>query len=319
MNTQAERLRSLANNPLVANARTVTRWSGVGRPPALEAPTSTPREAATGSAELRRQRGAGRLRIPSLALLSGQNGVGRTSLAISLATQLAGSSRVALVDLDLERSDAPRDLGLEWEDAIGAVLRGQWPLGQALVELPSGLQVLSGGALCKELRGSGEVSRSGRSRLVSRLNDLEACVDVLTLDLACGWQTSTYELASAARLAVLVLTPEATAITTGYALLKRFLQDPRRRGPQFGVVVNGACRSEGERIGRGFAEVARRFHGVDVPVLGVIPQDPLVEVARAARRPFVTHSPTSPASQACARLSDRVRVALSLPRAKESV
>lgn len=287
MNTQAERLRALA-------APSRQPWIGVRRTSRTRGPSNGP----------------GRLRIPTLALLSGQSGVGRTSLAISLATELASRSRVALVDLDLQQSDAPRDLGLEWEDAIGSVLRGQRPLGQALVELPSGLQVLSGGAVCKELRGSGEVSRSGRSRLVSRLNDLEACVDLLTLDLACGWQTGTYELASAAGLALLVLTPEAPALTAGYALLKRFLQDPTREGPRFGVVVNGAGRAEGERIGRGFAAVARRFHGVEVPLLGVIPHDNQVEVARAARRPFVTHSPGSPASQACVRLADRVRAAL---------
>lgn len=317
MNTQAERLRDLARP-----TDQTPRWSGLGQPPSLQTPGSAAIRRSRARAGRMRQVGPGRLRIPSVALLSGQSSVGRTALAIGLATELASTQRVALVDLDLEQGGAPRDLGLVWEDAIGAVLRGQQPLGQALVEMPSGLQVLSGGSLCKELRGSGEISRTGRSRLVSRLNDLEACVDVMTLDLACGWQTATYELACAAQLALLVVTPAATAITAGFALFKRFVQDPTLQaqgGPEFALVVNGASRAEGERIGRGFAEIARCFLGVEIPLLGVIPDDPQVEAARAARRPFVTHAPSAPASQACARLASRVCDTLSLTRAKESL
>lgn len=50
--------------------------------------------------------------VPMIAIASGKGGVGKTSVAVALARQLARSGRrIGLVDADLYGPDVPRMLG----------------------------------------------------------------------------------------------------------------------------------------------------------------------------------------------------------------
>ncbi|MBL4848239.1 MAG: hypothetical protein JKY65_22200 [Planctomycetes bacterium] len=246
---------------------------------------------------------AGRLAIPSVALLSGQTGVGRTSLAIGLSIFLAKAARVTLVDLG--RGDVARTLGLADADPVRLSVRGRRPFAGARVEACPGLQILSGSAHRDDVR---EPAWARTRRLVDQLNELSGHTDVVALDLDSCWRQETYDLACSATLGLLVMTPDAPAVTAGFALYKRFMQD--QAGPAIGLVINMATPVEGARVGEGLAQVARRFQDSDLPLFGVIPYDPGLAAARAAREPYATHSPLAPASRAFAQLARRVQEAL---------
>ncbi len=100
-------------------------------------------------AELAEPRGA-----RSIAILSAQAGDGKTTTACNLAVALAMNDqacRVVLVDLDLHRAKVATALGIEVNNPVGWVLRGELTLAQAVMKTNvEGLSVLAAGRPAKD-------------------------------------------------------------------------------------------------------------------------------------------------------------------------
>ncbi len=88
-------------------------------------------------------------RAQSIAIMSAQAGDGKTTTACNLAIALAmndQASRVVLVDLDLHRAKIAPALGIEVDNPVGAVLRGELTIEQAVMKTDvEGLSILAAG------------------------------------------------------------------------------------------------------------------------------------------------------------------------------
>ncbi len=246
-----------------------------------------------------------------IAVASGKGGVGKTSCAVNLAIVLARrGTRVLLVDADLGTANADLLLRLEAPCHLGHVLAGSSTLDEAMVDYPlSRADGALGGRLRVIVGASGLAEASNltdqrRVELLAALGRIEQQADVVLIDCGAGISSNVTAFAAAADDLLVVTTPEPTALTDAYALVKVLTQ--QRAAVSLHALVNQASSSrEGREVGERLAEVAARFLGVSVQPLGHVPTDPHVAWAVRAREPVVLRYPGCPAAAAFSALARR--------------
>ena len=137
------------------------------------------------------------------------------------------------------------------------------------------------------------------------METLEPQPDVLLVDTAAGISPNVLFFAAAAADVLIVVTPEPTALTDAYAIMK--VLAARHRRQEFLVVVNMAAGSaDAHSAFVRLARVAERFLHVRVEYQGWIPYDDAVASAVRAQLPVVLASPHAAASVAFAQLAQRL-------------
>jgi flagellar biosynthesis protein FlhG len=160
------------------------------------------------------------------------------------------------------------------------------------------------------------LSEFQRTWLAEELTQLEADNDLIIIDCGAGIGPDVLQFASAADIVLVVTTPEPTAITDAYGMIKAL----SRRGfvGSLSVLTNQADnRQEGRATYQRLAEVAKRFLDIRVFDAGYVDEDPKVRQAVRRRQAFVLAYPKCPASRAIAALVNKLSPGGALVRQKE--
>jgi ATP-binding protein involved in chromosome partitioning len=225
-----------------------------------------------------------------ILVLSGKGGVGKSTVAVNLATSLALSGKsVGLLDIDIHGPSIPKILNLEGKviQAAGDIILP--------VEVTENLKVMSIGFL---LRGKDDaVIWRGpmKYQMIKQfLKDVDwGRLDFLVVDSPPGTgdePLSVVQLLENADGAVIVTTPQEIALSD----VRKCISFCRNlKLPVLGVVENMSgfvCPKCGEKT-----DVFKSGGGelmasqMDVPFLGRIPIDPLIVQACDSGKPFVYH------------------------------
>ncbi|MDW7651475.1 MAG: MinD/ParA family protein [Bacillota bacterium] len=229
-----------------------------------------------------------------ITVTSGKGGVGKTNLVVNLAIALSRmGKKVAVMDADLGLANVDIILGLLPLYNLGDVVRGTKTLDEIIVRGPEGMKIIPGGSGLAELA---DLVPEQRNRLLDSMMGLENMADILLIDTGAGLSRSVLSFVSAADEVVVITTPEPTAITDAYGIIKVVAKYKIHQ--QVKLVVNQVrdCR-EGENIAERFAEVSRKFLHVDVNFLGQICSDLQVVHAVKQQQPFITLYPRTRAAQ----------------------
>ena len=244
-----------------------------------------------------------RPRAHVLAIASGKGGVGKTLIAVNLALHLAcADRRVVLVDADIGAANADIMLGMRPQRRMNASLRTTRDLGRLCQPIRDHLGVVAGAVGARPDPGEGFA-------LYRRLHELDALGDLIIVDLPAGLDPLVLATLAMGDVALIVSTPEATAIADAYATIKAVTalraQHACTPSQHMSLVVNQA---PGDRAGRlaheRLAMVATRFLGRRVPLAGVLHSDPRVPGAIAKRIPIVESDPETPWAITLRRLGD---------------
>jgi len=252
---------------------------------------------------LRTLMGTSDRRARVIAITSGKGGVGKTSLAVNLSIALAQRSRrVVLADFDIGLANADVLMGVQPRMHAGHVLNGEMAASDALTQVAGGVWLLPGAVGARHFS---DLEKSERDYLCRSLAEIESSVDFLVLDTAAGISRNVIQFASHADEVIIVTTPEPTAVTDGYAILKAI---SREKGTgRLRIVVNFANDyAEAQRVFERIQSVARRFLGVEADLLGYIVTDDHVRQAVRRRRPFLLETQGSKASQCVRAIADRL-------------
>jgi flagellar biosynthesis protein FlhG len=234
-----------------------------------------------------------------IAVTGGKGGVGKTSVAVNLATGLAAAGRrVVLLDGDLGLANVDVLLGLSPRYTLAHVLSGERTLDEILVTAKQGFQIVPAASGAADLAALGGAGHLG---LVQAFSALAARLDVLIVDTAAGIAPGVLQFSQAAQHVLVVVTDEPASITDAYALIKVLSRDHGVR--RFRVVSNmSRAAGEGERLFRKLERVTTRFLDVLLEYAGEIPDDEHMRRAIRVQRPVLDAHPASPAARALKKL-----------------
>ncbi len=241
----------------------------------------------------------------SIAIMSGKGGVGKTNISLNLACALQSSGQQCLLmDCDMGLANTDILLGITPEKTLEHVFRGECSVPEILypVIAQRGLDLLPAASGLGVIR---HMSEDNRELLLQHLTPLFPHYDYFLMDLGAGITQTVQTFAAMAAMRILVITPEPTSLTDGYALIKVLLT--RFQVRDFLILVNLAhTPEEAQTAYTSLAEACRRFLNIDPPFLGHILQDPAVIKSVQKQRPFVHHAPECRASKNILQISKKV-------------
>ena len=228
-----------------------------------------------------------------ITLSSGKGGTGKTIVTANLGVALAQLGKKTLVlDADVTMANLGLVFGLEERKTnLHEVLSGGGSIKNIVYNGPAGLKIVPCGMSLDGIR------KVKLERLKKVVTALASDVDIMLIDSASGLDHDAIAALSVAQEAILVVTPNFTAISE--ALKIKVVADRLHVKP-IGVVIN---RVTGERTNLSQDEIVAVL---DLPVLGIIPDDAEVRRAAALGEPVVVRSPKSPAAKAFKELASAV-------------
>jgi len=239
----------------------------------------------------------------TIGIVSGKGGVGKSNVALNLSILLSASgNRVALVDADLSLANLDVLVNVDVRANLSHVIGGTRQLADVIVTLPSGVQLVPGASGLARLA---HLSEFQRAQLLRELGSLEADNDIIVVDCGAGIGPDVLHLAASADTVMVVTTPEPTAITDAYAVIKVLTQ--RGYDGQLSLLVNFAAdRDEARATYQRISGVARQFLGAKVMDAGYVLADEKVRQAVRRREPFVLAFPRCQASRCLAALATKL-------------
>ncbi len=242
-------------------------------------------------------------RASVLAITSGKGGVGKTNVAANLSICLSRQNqRVLLMDADPGLGNIDVVMNLSGYGNLGQVIAGNKRLEDVLQPGPCGVKVICGGAGIERLANLNEFERH---RLIEELGRLQEQSDIIVIDTGAGICESVICFCLAADHTLVVTTPEPTAMTDAYVMIK-VLAGRQYRG-RISLLVNQSDSVwEGKKTYRHIADVAGRFLGVGVYEAGILCRDEHLVRAVRRRSPVVVEYPRAPISIGFAAISSRL-------------
>lgn len=229
-----------------------------------------------------------------ITITSGKGGVGKSNFALNYALALAGSGkRVVILDADVGFANIDVLMGVKPKKTLADLIRKEATLWDILETGPNGLQFIAGGSGFQDLL---DVKPEQYEYLVEQLSALQGYADYVLIDTGAGLNEQTLRLILAADEILVVLTPEPTSITDAYALIKMVInRDP---SASLQLVINRAqTPEEGRETAQKISLVAERFLNLQIPTLGILPDDPNVTLSVKKQVPFLLAHPETQASK----------------------
>ena len=244
-----------------------------------------------------------RPRASVIAVTSGKGGVGKSNIAVNLAVQLASAGKsVVLLDADLGLANADVLCNVDLPANLSHVIARKKELREVMVKGPGGFKLIGGAS---GLARMADLSDDDRQRLVGALAELELQADVILIDTGAGISPNVLSFTRAADHVLVVTTPEPTAITDAYAVVKVISRDGAVH--RVSLLVNQVrAPAEAKIVYDRIAKVARQFLNISVFDAGYIPADDNVPLSVRRRVPFSLAFPRTPASQSVAHLAIRL-------------
>ncbi len=238
-----------------------------------------------------------------IAVASGKGGVGKTNLAVNLSIVLSRlGRRVVLLDADLGTANVDVVLNVQTRYDLTDLIHGRRTVDEVAAHLADGLRLIRG---VSGLPAFADMPASDRKRLIDQLGDLEGQSDFIVIDCGAGVSENVIAFAHAADELLIVTTPEPTAITDAYALVKVLARHDAP--PAMNLVVNQAgSQSEARLVADRVSGVAERFLGIPLGSRGHILRDEHVSLAVRGRAAFVTRFPRCLAATCVTALAERL-------------
>ncbi|MBD1400446.1 MinD/ParA family protein [Pelovirga terrestris] len=236
--------------------------------------SSTPDQAGTlRQMSSHQSKASSELQMPAtrvISITSGKGGVGKTAVVSNVAVSLARlGKKVLIIDADLGLANVDVVLGISPPYNLNHFFSGERSLADIMVEGPHGLKILPAGSGVQQFtRLDGQL----KMRLIDALDALDEHFDVVLIDTEAGISDNVTYFNVAAQDILVVTTPEPTAITDAYALMK--LLSTHYHQKRFLLAVNSVrSADEGLDVFEKLTMVSGRYLDIFIDYLGAIPFD----------------------------------------------
>ncbi len=235
---------------------------------------------------------SGKTRI--IAVASGKGGVGKTNFATNMAIAYAHlGKRVVLMDADLGLANVNVILGIIPKYNLYHLIRRQKSMSEIIMDTSYGIRIVAGASGFAKIANLTEQERHGFIEELSELSN----ADVLIIDTGAGVSNNVLSFVAAADEAIIVTTPEPTAITDAYGIIKIVATEIDNLGLSLKLVVNRVSSvTEGKKVAERVINIAGQFLNLKVDYLGYVYEDPEVHQAVLRQKPFLVANPKCKAS-----------------------
>lgn len=239
----------------------------------------------------------------AVAVSSGKGGVGKSNLAVNIAVAMSRIGlKVGLLDADMGMANADVLCNVTPKMTLEHVVAGKCKLWEAMLLAPGGFRLIPGASGVARMA---ELSEQHRRGLLQQLAALERVADVLIIDTGAGISPNVLTFAAAAHTTIVTTTPEPTALTDAYGMIKALVS--RSADAQVELVVNMVqSEEEGRSVFNRMDRVSRTFLRRPLVYAGAVPMDAAVPLAVRQRVPFVLHAPDAPATIAVQNVARRL-------------
>lgn len=238
-----------------------------------------------------------------ITVTSGKGGVGKSNFTLNLAIQLSQTGKkVIVIDADFGMANIEVLIGVMPKRNMLHVLKGECTIHEAIAEGPHGLSFISGGSGFTDLAA---LTEQQVEFLIETFTYLDENFDFILIDTGAGASHQVVNMVRASKETIIVTTPEPTALTDAYAMIK-ILKSVEPKPEMFIVINRTESRTEGEEIYLKLNRVSQRFLGLELKLLGYIPDDPNLAKAVKKQQPMTSLFPKSPASKSIIEISKEI-------------
>jgi len=239
----------------------------------------------------------------ALAISSGKGGVGKSTIAVNLAILLSRMGRkVALLDADMGTANADVMCNVMPAHTLAHVVSGRKQIEEIAIQAPGGFSLIPGASGLAQMAA---LRNAERERLIQQFARLERAYDVLLIDTGAGIGPSVLGLLTAADRVLIVTTPDPTAITDAYAVIKTAHRQNNELDARL-LVNQAGDPNEARQVYTRVANVCGKFLGLDLPYAGCMLNDPFVRESIRNRRPFALDPRQAQATVALSALAHRL-------------
>ncbi|MCX7792865.1 MAG: MinD/ParA family protein [Thermodesulfovibrionales bacterium] len=241
--------------------------------------------------------------VKTISITSGKGGVGKTNIVAALAIAMRRLGRdVMIFDADLGLSNIDVLLHLAPKYNIQHLLRGEKTLSEIIIDGPFGVKIIPAGSGIQELTALNEFQRL---KIMESFDSYDGKVDVLLIDTPAGISENVAFFCTSSEEIVVITSPEPTAITDAYAIIKVLFT--RYQEKDFHIIVNSAKdKEEALEIFDRLSLAAERFLNISLNYLGYIPLDDAVKKSVMVQRSFADLYPGSPATKAVMEIAEKL-------------
>ena len=241
--------------------------------------------------------------VQTIAVVGGKGGVGKSVVAVNLATTLgANKHEVLLVDGDLEMGNVDQMLHLSPSKTLHDVFAGAKELDEILMQGPPGVTVVPSASGVLEMS---RLSQIEHATLIALFSDLHTSADTLIVDVAPGLSESVVSFSGAVREVIVVVVDEPAALRDALVTVRVLHEKCRIR--RFRVVVNKTeSPSHGQDVYTNFARITEQSMDILLDYCGSIPFDSQLKSAVGQQEVVVAAYPQSPSALAFRKLGARV-------------
>jgi flagellar biosynthesis protein FlhG len=238
-----------------------------------------------------------------IAVTSGKGGVGKTNIVANLGyTFCRHGKKVLILDADLGLGNLDVLLGVAPKYNLSHVLMGEKSIGEIIVQGPGNMLILPAASGIQELT---QLTKQQKIQILSELDQVIDSVDLLLIDTAAGISSNVMDFNVIAQEIIVVVSPEPTAITDAYALMKVLALKYAEKSCK--VIVNLArTPQQGSEVFRQLNLVTERFLDLRIEHVGSVLFDANVTRGIKQQRLVSELFPDTPASKSFRGLARKI-------------
>ncbi|MDD5456926.1 MAG: MinD/ParA family protein [Candidatus Margulisbacteria bacterium] len=224
-----------------------------------------------------------------ITIASGKGGVGKTLFSVNTAIECALlGKKTLLIDADLGLANVHIMTGIYPDFDLMDVVNNKKSIQEVIVEGPGGIHIIPGASGIFQLSN---ISHQKRQTLVDQLNKLETDYDVIIVDAEAGLSHNVLKFISIADRAVIITTPDLTALSDAYAIIKVIRL--RKSNENIGVVINRARSiNEADTVYKKLSMATEKFLSYKLIKYGFILEDAItVKESIQTRKPIAVQFP----------------------------
>ena len=239
-----------------------------------------------------------------IAITSGKGGVGKSNLSVNMAIAYAQQGKkVTLIDGDLGMANVNVLMNIVPQYNLMHVINKQKTMQEIINETEFGIKFIAGA------NGFSKIANLTLDELdyFAKQFAMLGNSDIIIIDTGAGIANNVLQFVAAADEVYVVTTPEPTAITDAYGIIKIITTELVDREMNIKLLVNRVhSADEGKRISDRIINIAGQFLNKKVDYIGFVYDDPVVQASVIRQKPFIIVNPTSKPAQCIKHIVGRI-------------